>query len=65
MTDRTTRLSSRRKSSRCNPDGNCVEVGRAMDDTIGVRDTKAPFTASPLEFSPSDWRTVLTELRTR
>ncbi|RFU39436.1 DUF397 domain-containing protein [Actinomadura logoneensis] len=52
-----------RKSSHSDPDGNCVQAGRAMDGTVGVRDTKAPLTAPLLEFTPSDWRAVLTELR--
>ncbi|MFB4311279.1 DUF397 domain-containing protein [Actinomadura sp. GTD37] len=29
-----------RESVRGNPDGHCVEVGRASDGTIGVRDAK-------------------------
>ncbi|MFC4907620.1 DUF397 domain-containing protein [Actinomadura gamaensis] len=54
-----------RKSSHSEPNGNCVEAGRASDGTIGVRDTRARLTAPPLAFTPAEWRTILTELRAR
>jgi hypothetical protein len=43
-----------RKSTRSD-DGNCVEMARADDGTVGLRDSKD--TAGPvLEFSPAAWR---------
>ncbi|MFC4907621.1 DUF397 domain-containing protein [Actinomadura gamaensis] len=54
-----------RKSSHSEPNGDCVEAGRTSDGTIGVRDTMASSVAPPLEFTPSGWRIVLAELRSR
>ncbi|MGI5163394.1 DUF397 domain-containing protein [Spirillospora sp. CA-253888] len=54
-----------RKSRHSDPDGNCVEVGRAVDGTIGVRDSKADLAVPPLELTRSQWASVLAELRAR
>ncbi|WP_433472815.1 DUF397 domain-containing protein [Spirillospora sp. CA-142024] len=53
-----------RKSGRSNPDGHCVEVGRARDGTIGVRDTKLNGESPILEFTGDDWRALLHKIRT-
>ncbi|MFD0683371.1 DUF397 domain-containing protein [Actinomadura fibrosa] len=51
-----------RKSRRSEPNGHCVEVGRAVDRTIGVRDSKLD--RSPvLELTPAAWAKLLDELR--
>lgn len=51
-----------RKSSHSEPNGDCVEVARAADGTIAVRDSKAPF-APVLEFTPVEWATLISALR--
>ncbi|WP_235018145.1 DUF397 domain-containing protein [Thermomonospora echinospora] len=51
-----------RKSSRSTPDANCVEVARALDGTIGVRDTKGDPTAI-LEVHPQTWRSLLASIK--
>jgi len=44
-----------KKSSRSTPQGgNCVEVRRAEDESIQVRDSKNP-NGSILSFSPAEW----------
>lgn len=53
-----------RKSSHSNPNGDCVEVARAADGTIGVRDSKDQTSGVVLEFSRSEWARLLTGLRT-
>ncbi|KAB2375397.1 DUF397 domain-containing protein [Actinomadura montaniterrae] len=51
-----------RKSRHSEPNGGCVEAGRAVDGTIGVRDTKLD--RSPvLEFSPAEWTRFLNRIR--
>jgi hypothetical protein len=51
-----------RKSSHSNPDGECVEVARATDGTIGIQDSKNP--GPHLELTPDEWRALLSRLRT-
>ncbi|WP_119731000.1 DUF397 domain-containing protein [Thermomonospora amylolytica] len=51
-----------RKSSSSHPDGNCVEVGRAQDGTVGVRDTKGVPTTI-LEFRSEEWSRFLTSVK--
>lgn len=51
-----------RKSSCSEPDGHCVEAGRAGDGTIGVRDTKLD--RSPIiEISHTEWARLLDRIR--
>lgn len=52
-----------RKSRYSEPNGGCVEAGRAADGTIGVRDTKLGDTGPILEFTEDGWRTLLREIR--
>ncbi|MBO2457281.1 DUF397 domain-containing protein [Actinomadura violacea] len=52
-----------RKSRHSNPDGHCVEAGRATDGTIGVRDTKLHGTSPILEFTQDEWRALLGKIR--
>ncbi|GLZ14509.1 hypothetical protein Acsp04_47440 [Actinomadura sp. NBRC 104425] len=44
-----------RKSSHSGLNSTCVEVGRADDGTIGVRDSKQHGTGPVLEFTPTEW----------
>ncbi|MFD0683372.1 DUF397 domain-containing protein [Actinomadura fibrosa] len=58
----TERFNGWRKSRWSEPNGACVEVGRAFNGTIGVRDSKLD--RSPvLEFTPTDWAALLDGLR--
>ncbi|TDC39846.1 DUF397 domain-containing protein [Actinomadura sp. KC345] len=51
-----------RKSRHSEPNGGCVEAGRATDGTVGVRDTKLD--DSPiLEFTPAEWKRLLGRIR--
>ena len=51
-----------RKSRHSQPNGGCVEAGRAADGTVGVRDTRLH--RSPvLEFSPTEWARLLERIR--
>jgi hypothetical protein len=52
-----------RKSRHSNPNGGCIEAGRASDGTIGVRDTKLHGAGPILEFSQDEWRSLLSKLR--
>jgi hypothetical protein len=52
-----------RKSSHSDPDSECIEVGRSSRGTIGVRDTKQGNTGPTLNFTPSEWATFLTSIR--
>ncbi|MEU8123081.1 DUF397 domain-containing protein [Spirillospora sp. NPDC049024] len=52
-----------RKSRHSQPNGGCIEAGRAADGTIGVRDTKDDGTGPTLEFTPDEWRAFLRTIR--
>jgi hypothetical protein len=41
----------------------CVEVGRAADGAVGVRDTKQHGRGPVLEFSPAEWQSFLTGIQ--
>jgi hypothetical protein len=44
-----------RKSSHSAPNGDCVEVGRSAQGTIGVRDSKQGKSGPVLDFSSREW----------
>jgi Domain of unknown function (DUF397) len=48
-----------RKSSLSTYNGNCVEIGRLGDNTIGVRDTKDKGRGSVLAFTQDEWSAFL------
>jgi hypothetical protein len=51
-----------RKSSRSNPSGNCVEIAKAGDRVVAVRDSKLP--AGPvLAIGASQWRALVEGLK--
>lgn len=52
-----------RKSRHSQPNGGCIEAGRADDGTIGVRDTKLNGTGPTLEFTRNEWCTFLHRIR--
>jgi len=54
-----------RKSSYSNPNGECVEVAKGSDGTIGVRDSKAQTPPEILELSRTEWAGLLTRLRSK
>ena len=54
-----------RKSSYSNPDTECIEVGRSLHGTIGVRDTKQHGTGPILDFTLGEWTDLLRTIRTR
>ncbi|MFD0856700.1 DUF397 domain-containing protein [Actinomadura adrarensis] len=53
-----------RKSSHSGANSDCVEVGRATNGTIGVRDTKQRGRGPILEFSREEWVDFVTLMRT-
>ncbi|WP_425549416.1 DUF397 domain-containing protein [Actinomadura miaoliensis] len=40
-----------------------MEVGRADDGTIGIRDTKQHGTGPVLEFNPAEWAAFVRKIR--
>ncbi|MCP9948679.1 DUF397 domain-containing protein [Actinomadura madurae] len=52
-----------RKSHHSEPNGECIEVGRATDGTIGVRDTELNGNGPTLKFTGEEWRAFLNEIR--
>jgi Domain of unknown function (DUF397) len=52
-----------RKSSYSNNGGACVEVATNLPELVAVRDSKDPDGRS-LSFSPGEWRTFITKIRT-
>ncbi|MFG2015893.1 DUF397 domain-containing protein [Actinomadura geliboluensis] len=53
-----------RKSRHSQPNGGCIEAGRADDGTIGVRDTKLDGNGPILEFTRDEWWSFLRRVRT-
>lgn len=53
-----------RKSHHSQPNGGCIEAGRADDGTIGVRDTKLDDNGPILEFTRDEWWSFLRRVRT-
>jgi Domain of unknown function (DUF397) len=51
-----------RKSRHSDPNGGCVEVAKADDGTIGIRDTKGDPNHT-LELTPRNWATLLASLK--
>ena len=49
-----------RKSSRCEPSLNCVEIA-VVSDTVRVRDSKNP--GPSLSFDASEWRRFIAEIK--
>lgn len=52
-----------RKSRHSDPNGGCVEVARAADGTIGVRDSKGD-PEIVLEFTRPEWARLLGGIKT-
>lgn len=52
-----------RKSQYSEPNGECVEVARANDGTIGIRDSKANTPNAIIELTRSEWACLLARLR--
>lgn len=52
-----------RKSRHSEPNGHCIEAGRADDGTVGVRDTKLHGGGPTLEFTSDEWRIFLHKIR--
>lgn len=51
------------KSSYSGNANSCVEVGRATDGTVGVRDTKQHGRGPVLAFAASEWQDFLARIR--
>lgn len=52
-----------RKSRHSEPGASCVEVGRSMEDLIGVRDTKQHGNGPTLIFTRAEWAAFLRSIR--
>jgi len=55
----TEKFTNWRKSTRSDAGSNCVEVARAGDGTVGVRDTKLGKASPVLEFTSDEWAAFL------
>ncbi|MEU6036043.1 DUF397 domain-containing protein [Actinomadura sp. NPDC047616] len=51
-----------RKSRHSEPNGDCIEVARATNGTIGIRDSKAP-DGPILELNAVQWARLLADVR--
>ena len=52
-----------RKSRRSNSSGDCVEVGRAADGGVGVRDSKQEGRGPVLTCTAAEWRAFLARVK--
>ncbi|GLZ08716.1 hypothetical protein Acsp03_61820 [Actinomadura sp. NBRC 104412] len=52
-----------RKSRHSDPNGECLEVRRAADGTVSVRDTKQHGHGPILEFTQAEWKAFLGYIR--
>jgi hypothetical protein len=52
-----------RKSRHSDPNGDCIEVTRAPEGSIGVRDSKLHGRGPILEFTQAEWTSFLRGVR--